>query len=278
MLSQVVVTNRRGGTLTLPMEESDSGYQVAEIGGLDPVKATISSTSYVGIDGERFQSARRGARNITIKLDLDPDFNPDTFTTLRQRLYTYFMPKSQITLRFTMESGLDVDISAVVEEMSSPLFEQDPNVDISLMCYNPDFTVPEIVQLDGFTVPDLTTTEIDYPGTVETGAVETGTVLTLDVNRDFSEFSIYNTGEDGVVTQLDFQGSLLEGDTLTVSSIRGSKGITLVRGGVTSSYLYGRLAHSTWIELMEGLNQFRVYAVGDPIPYTLEYAIKYGGL
>jgi hypothetical protein len=260
-------------TLTLSMEEDDGFYQVADIGGLDPVKANLSSSSYAGRDGERFQTARRSARNITIKLDLDPDFNPKSFTELRQDLYTYFMPKSEIRIRFYQTTGLYVDILAVVEEMSSPLFEQDPVVNISLMCFNPDFVDPNVVQLEDFTVNDLTTTEIDYPGSVETGVV-----LTLNLNRDIDEFTIYNTGEDGIPTQLVFQGELLEDDVLVVSSVRGSKGIKLTRLGVTSSFLYGRQAQSTWIELMEGLNQFRVYAEGDPIPYVLEYSVKYGAL
>src|SRR5687768_2231643 len=98
------------------MEENDGGYQVAEIDGLAPVKATLVSTSYAGADGENFQSAKLPARNIKIALDLDPDFNPKTYTDLRKDLYTYFMPKSQITLRFYLTSGLYLDIVGIVEE------------------------------------------------------------------------------------------------------------------------------------------------------------------
>lgn len=276
MLSKIDVTNRRGQVLTFEMEESDSGYQIAEIEGLDPVKASLSSTSYVGVDGERFQSARRDARNIVIKLDLDPDFNPNTFTTLRQDLYSYFMPKAPVKLRFYMTTGLYVDIDGRVEEMSSPLFEQDPTVNISLMCFQPDFIDPNIVQLEDFTVNDLTTTEIDYPGTVETGVV-----LTLNITRDVTDITIYNTGEDGIAQQLDFtaeDGEMMLGDELVISSLKGAKGITFTRAGISKSYLYGRSSQSTWIELMEGINQFRVYAEGDPIPYVLEYVVRYGGL
>lgn len=275
MLSRVDITNRRGQILTLEMEESDSEYQVADIEGLEPVKATLASTSYANQDGERFQSARRGPRDIAIKLELDPKFDPNTFSTLRRDLYTYFMPKSQISLRFHLTSGLYVDISAYVEEFASPRFVQDPEVNIALRCFQPDFIDPQIIQLDGLTVSNLTTTEIEYPGP---GTVETGIVLTLAINRNFSAFTIYNTGEDGVAQQLNFSGSLLNGDQLVVSSLKGAKGITLTRSGVSSSFLYGRTSESSWIELTEGINNFRVYAVGDPIPYTLEYVVRYGGL
>jgi Phage tail protein len=273
MLTKVDITNRRGNVLTLAINEDDNPYQVNEIEGLDPVEATLTSSSYAGNDGEVFQAAKLDARNIKIKLDLDPEFISNTFTTLRQGLYPFFTPKSQIKLRFYSDTGLYVDINGVVEKMSSPLFQQDPAVDISIMCYQPDFTDPRIIQVDGVSVDDNTATILDYPGTVETG-----TVVTLNLNRPLTDFTIYNMDEGGNILQLDFSGNLLEDDTLVVSSLKGAKGITLTRAAVSSSYLYGRSSQSNWIQLDEGLNNFWVYAEGDPIPYVLEYVVRYGGL
>lgn len=273
MLNKVDITTRRGTVLSLQMHENNGGYQVADIDGLDPVTASLVSTSFAGMDGEQFHSARRGPRNIKIKLDMEPDFVTDTYTTLRKRLYSYFMPKSQISLRFHLTTGLYLDISAVVEELSAPMFDQDPNVDISLMCFQPDFIDPRLVEVNSVTVETSSVLSIDYPGTVEAGMV-----LTLNVNRSLSSFSIYNTGEDGVLTQLDFSAPLIAGDQLVISSLRGAKGITLTRSGVSSSYLYGRSTQSGWIEFSEGINQFRVYAPGAAIPYEMEYLVRYGGL
>lgn len=273
MLSKVEITNSRANVLSLPMEEDSGAYQVAKIEGLEPVKATLVSTSYAGVDGELFQSAKLPARNIKFEIDLDPDFNPKTYADLRRDLYTYFMPKSQITMRFYLTSGLFLDIVGIVEEFSSPLFEEDPVVQISIMCYQPDFVDSRIVTLAGATVAGLTNTEIDYPGTVQSG-----TVITLHVNRALSGFTIYNSDEGGHLYQLDFTGDLISGDVLVISSLRGNKGITLTRATVSSSFLYGRSPQSSWIEFTEGLNLFRIYAVGDPIPYDLTYAVRYGGL
>ena len=183
------------------------------------------------------------------------------------------MPKAKITMRFYDTSGLYLDIEGVVEDMSSPMFEQDPNVTISVMCYQPDFIDTQMVTVEGLTVDDGTNTEIDYPG-----SVEAGTVLTLNVNRALDEFTIYNMDEGGNLYQLDFSDPLLAGDVLVVSSLKGNKGITRTRASVTSSVLYGRSAQSSWIQFVEGLNQFRVYAEGDPIPYVLEYVVRYGAL
>lgn len=273
MLERVDITNSRGSTFTLMLEEDDGPYQVNDIEGLDPVKATLVATSYAGADGENFQSAKRPARNIKYKLDLDPDFNPKDYSDLRNDLYKYFMPKSKIAQRFFLSSGLYLDIDGIVEDVSSPLFEEDPNVEVSVMCYQPDFIDGRIVSLSGHTVSDSTNTVIDYPGNIESGVV-----VTLNINRTVGELSIYNSDEGGGQQQLDFSGSLLNGDSLVISSLRGAKGITLTRASVSSSYLYGRSPQSSWIELVEGLNQFRIHADGDPIPYTVEYVVRYGGL
>lgn len=272
-LQQVNITNARGNVLSLPVEQNDGVYQINEIEGLDPGKAVLVSTSSAGQDGETYQSGKRPARNIKIKLDFDPDFSPKSYSELRSDLYAWFMPKSRITMRYFLSTGLYVDIDGIVESMDSPLFVDDPDATVSIMCYQPDFVDARMVSLPGFTVADSTNTSIDYPGTVEAG-----TVLTINFNRAASGFSIYNTDEGGKLQQLDFTDPMLTGDVLVISSLPGNKGITRIRTGVSSSVLYGRSAQSSWINLVEGINQFRVYASGDPIPYTLEYAVRYGGL
>jgi len=272
-IQQVNITNSRGNVLSLPMEQSERPYQVNEIDGLDPGKAALVSTSTAGQDGETYQSGKRPARNIRIKLDFDPDFAPKSYSELRNDLYTWFMPKAKITLRFFLSTGLYVDIEGIVESMESAFFVNDPDATISIMCYKPDFIDPRIVSIDGFTVSDSTNTELDYPGTIDAGSV-----VTLHLNRNLDEFTIYNTDEGNNPYQLDFTEPLLNGDTLVISSLRGNKGITRTRTGVSSSVLFGRSSQSSWINLFPGMNQFRVYAEGDPIPYTLEYAVRYGGL
>lgn len=272
-VEKLEVTNARGNVLTLQMEEDDGPYQIADISGLDPGKATLVSTRSAGVDGEVYQSATRPARNIKIKLDLDPSFDETTYEDARATLYKWFMPKAKVTQRYFMSTGLYLDIEGIVESNDSPIFEDDPDVTISLMCYDVDFIDGRMLTVEGTTVDDTTNTEIDYPGTVEAG-----TVLSLHVNRTVSEFSIYNVDEGGGIQQLNFSGALLAGDELIISSLDGNKGVTLTRAGVSSSYLYGRTAQSTWIYLREGLNQFRVFAEGDPIPYDLEYRVRYGGL
>jgi hypothetical protein len=272
-VEKLEVTNARGNVLSLQLEEDDGPYQVADIDGLDPGKATLVSTTSAGEEGATYQSGKRPPRNIKLKLELDPDFDPKSYEDLRDDLYTWFMPKAQISMRYFMTSGLSVDIAGVVESMDSPLFTDDPDVNVSIMCFKPDFIDNRLVSIEGFSVDDTTNMEIDYPG-----SVEAGTVVTINFNRSVSDFTIYNTDEGGQLQKLDFSGSLINGDKLVISSLRGNKGITLTRAMASSSYLYGRSSQSSWISLEQGTNQFRVYAEGDPIPYTVEYIVRYGGL
>lgn len=272
MLVKVDVVTRRGTTLSLDLFENDSGYQV-EVDGFDPVKAELSSSSYVGIPGETFQTSRRGFRQIKLKFDLEPDFVTETFATLRRKLYEYLMPESHVRLRLYLDTGLYLDIEAVVEDHSSPMSKEDPEVEVILIAFQPDLVDPRMVEMDSFTVSSSTVTNIDYPGTIDVGIV-----VTLHVNRNLAGFTIYNNVEEGVLSQLDFSYPLINGDQLVVSSLKGAKGITLTRAGVSSSLLYGRSAQSSWIEFKQGVNEFRVYAPGDPVPFTLEYMVKYGGI
>jgi hypothetical protein len=171
-----------------------------------------------------------------------------------------------------MDDGLTVSIAGVVESFETTLFAQEPSVTISVICYDPDFYVP------AETVPGNTTESSAVTYLTYDGEVETGFVFTLNVNRTLSEVTIYNTTPNEGVRSLDFTGSLVAGDVLTISTVTGSKGATLTHLGASSSVLYGVSPQSTWVDLKPGSNQIRIYAVGAAIPYTIEYSTKYGGL
>lgn len=273
MLNKVEVRTDQGDLLTLPMQDVSEGYIIQEIDGLTPVKATIVSSSFAQMDGEQYQSARREKRNIVMKLDLEPDYTDQTVWGLRQRLYEFFMPKSNVNLRFFVAGVPPVDISGRVESFDSDLWSAEPTVSLSILCFNPDFYDPTPVVVPGVTVADDSTMPIEYEGTVETGIK-----FSLAVNRTISGFTIYHTPPSDELRSLAFAYPLLNGDVVEISTIRGSKYATLIRAGVGTSVLYGISPYANWIELEPGTNQIRVLVSGAAIPYTIEYTKKYGGL
>lgn len=273
MLTKFDVANRRGNLHTFQLDDISDGYSIQDIGGLGPVKATLVSSSFAGVDGEQYQSARRETRNITIKLGLEPDWITNTVDDLRNSLYEFFMPKSEVFLTFYKDNGLVVKITGRVETCEPDIFSAEPMMDVSLICYDPDFLAPVPVSLSGTSVSSTTDTIIPYAGSVDTGII-----FTLNVNRTLTDFTIYHTPPDGELRQLDFSGSLVSGDVLTISTVTGNKGATLLHTGTSSSVLYAVSPQSNWIEFQKGDNDFRVYAPGAGVPYTIEYVTKYGGL
>ncbi len=225
------------------------------------------------MDGQQYQSARRDARNIVIKLDLEPDYSAESVYDLRKRAYAYFMPKSAVSLRFFMDNGLTVDIPARVESCEPIIFTDKPMLDISLMCFDPDFLALTSTTVTGNTTSSSTVQTVNYPGEVEAGIK-----FQLNVNRTLTEFTIYNTTPDGEIQSLDFAASLVSGDVVKISTVTGDKGATLTRSGVESSILYGVSPQSKWIELVTGANQLRIYATGAAIPWSIDYKSRYGGL
>lgn len=273
MLTKVEVRTALGMLLVLPLDEVSSGYVIEDILGLDPVNAVIVSSSFARLDGEQYQASRREKRNILMKIRLEPNYITKTVRDLRVGLYSIFMPKTLVSLRFFLSEGLTVDISARVETCETAMFTKDPVVDISLLCFDPDFVelTPEVVI--GETVSNSSEFLLEY-----NGSVETGIEFVLNVDRALTEFTIYHRAGDDIIHTLDFAAVLQADDVLTINTVVGSKGITLLRDTVVSSLLYGMSPQSNWTELLPGDNHIRVYAVGSSIPFSITYVTRHGGL
>lgn len=282
MLSKVEVRTSTGALLTLTFDDVTNGYIVKDIDGLDPVKKSISSSNIPNLPGSQYQGSHRENRNIVLSIGLVPDYET-TFSVgdLRDDLYNFFMPESDlmVELRFYDSNGRVVNISGMVESCETSIFSKEPSVDISIVCFDPDF-----VSLDDTTMSWNTSNSTTDSGGLLTvpyeGKVRVGVKLVLHVNRTLTEFTIYNRGPDNLLRSMDFSGALASGDVLTINTVRGQKAVTLNRGGAESSFFYGLSAQSiNWVELIPGGDNFlRFYATGAAIPFDLIYTARYGGL
>jgi tail protein len=272
-ITKLEVRPTAGGLLTLLLGDISNGFALEDVGGLDPVKATLVSSSFANFDGSQYQSARRENRNILLTIELLPDYITQSVRALRTNLYQYLMPKTEVQLRFYMADGLTVNIMARVESFETALFSKEPTVNVSLVAFDPDFTELTADTYSGNSVADSSEFTITYAGSVETGIL-----FTLNLNRSLSEVTVYHRPPDGVTRTLDFQGSMVSGDKLEISTVNGSKYANLTHSSVVSSALYGVSPQSTWLELQPGDNHLRVYAVGAAIPFTIDYITRHGGL
>jgi hypothetical protein len=267
------VSNAQSGTLSLNILDSSNGYVVKEIDGLNPVAAVLTTSSMAQRDGAQSQNARRDIRNITIKLGLEPDYVSNSVQSLRSDLYNWFTTAALVDLAFYLDDVLFVVTSGQVETNDNNMFSADPEVDISILCYDPDFYAPDGVTVSEDTVTDTVTTTIDYPGTSDTGVI-----FTLNVDRTLTDFTVYNTTPDSIVQVFDVSGSFVSGDVVTINTIPGQRGMTLTRAGVTASVMYYVNDGEAWITLKKGPNLFRALAAGDGIPYTVDYIPAYGAI
>lgn len=264
------------------MDDASAGYVVKEIDGLDPVNATLTSSTMAQLDGAQFQNAVLTTRNITIKLGLEPDYVNNTVDSLRSALYDYLLPMANIQLGFYKDGTLFAVTSGQVESFENSMFSNDPEIDISIICYDPAFYAPEPVTVSGTTTTGTDTTTITYDGTTPTGII-----FDLTVNQDCLGFTVYNTDPlfNSQVYSLN-QNELMESpDIITINSIPGQKSIIDTTSGTPRSILYYVDPAATWPLLSKGDNQFRVYfndAVDGedlgPMNWTLSYTPKYAGL
>jgi hypothetical protein len=274
MLTKIEVRNAVGQLMILPLESiSNNGLFIADIQGLDPVKTTLVSTSYANLPGAQFQAAHRDPRNILLRLGLEPDYVLTSISDLRDHVYDFFMPESVISLRFFKANGLTVDIQARVESCPTNMFTKDPVVDISLMCYQPDFLALTSTVVNETPIGDDDEFTVNYPGTSRTGFK-----LTIPLTEDINDFTVYQRLPDNQVRSMDFAANLLDGDTVIIQTMMGNKFIFLSRASVLSSLLYAMSTQSPWLDLVKGENHFRVYAEGVSMPCSLEYTARYGGL
>lgn len=273
MLSMVEAQNDQGDLLSLGLSDVSDGIILKSIDGLGPVKATLVSSSFARLDGEQFHSARREPRDVKFKFGMEAMYGGGTVRDIRQRLYKYFMTKRNVALKFYMEDGLVVHISGRVESNDPPMFTKEPEMDVVVRCFDPDFYDPTPVLLAGNTTSTSTETLLEYEGSVDTGLI-----FKLNLNRNLDEFTFYHRPPDGSVLSMDFSAPLLNGDVLTINTTPGSKGASVLRSGTTIPILYGVSPYANWMSLQEGDNFIRVYAEGAAIPYTVEYIKRYGGL
>ena len=274
MITKVEITSAQGGFLSLPLANVSTGFPVQEIDGLDPVKATLVSTAFAQQDGAQYQGGKREPRNLKFTLGIEPKWvDGENVRSLRQQLYAALMPKSSVSLEFTLDDGLVVTIQGVVESFESTLFSKDPSVDVVIVCFDPDFIDPDPVVLNEVTVVDSTMTSFIYEGSVETGVL-----IEISVDRTISGFTVYHQGTDGIPRSMLVAASLVSGDLVSISTVSGNKYATLKRASVDSSLLYGVAPQANWFQLLPGTNEFRVELSGTPIPYNVTYIRRYGGL
>lgn len=278
MLRQVDIVTSSGDELSLILGDTSSGIILAGIQGLDPVKATLTSTNFAMRDGTQHQAARREPRDIVMQMRLDSRYGGGSVAEIRRELYRVFMPKNELHLVFHQDDGPSVETWGHVEDIQAPMFTKDPGLGVSIHCNDPDLIdpTPRTSTGEGYS-GSMHLIDVEYEGSVASG-IE----FEIDISGSGSGsgFVLQQVTPRGDTRRLIFSASLQNLDTIEINTHPGQKDVNVRRGGTSTSILYGIDPQSQWPMLEPGTNKVGVQVTGGTYQsyYEFDYYNRYGGL
>ena len=247
--------------LTDPTNVTDkTGFAIDNIDGLGPVEADINTTEMV-VDGDLFNSARVGKRNIVLELIFYSESGSGIEST-RQYSYQLFPIKKQVYIEVEADNRT-VWTYGYVEKNEPLIFSDMCKTQVSLICPDPkwydsngDVTTPII--------PNANTT-IEYEGEVETGGYLTitiGSSVEAPVHAGVPAFTITCANPDGEAQLIDVFtpiGGFVEGDVITLTSVLGNKGCIWTDTADADHNALNLISQNPdWITFKTGLNTIRI--------------------
>jgi len=277
----ITVTNHLDETIILELRSPEkSGLLIQEVTGLGPSKANINSTELSTMDGSAYNSARMNSRNIVMTLKI-----MDTPSVEYNRLlsYKYFPVKKKLRLRIETDSRT-CDIYGYVESNEPSIFSSSVTTQISIICPDPYFysSSMNITMFAGviptFTFPfsneSLTEDLIEVgeisdnqePVITYLGDTEVGMNIFIHSIGSVTNLRIFNLYTNELmriddVKMVELTGSgIVSGDNIVISTIKGQKSITLLRGGLYLNILNCLDVNVDWFQLVRGENVFAFVA------------------
>lgn len=301
MIRSVKITNCLGDSIILDLLRPDlSGFQVFKIDGLGPVKADINTIEIASSDGESFNMARLGSRNIVMNLGF---LESPTIEDTRLKSYKYMPIKKPLTLTIETENRT-AEIQGYVESNEPDIFSKTESTVVSIVCPNPYFYSLESKEtvFSGieskfefeFENNSLTEDMIEF-GIIEnlteqtvyySGDAETGVSIIIHALGEAENITIYNTGTREsmkIITDklaLLTGSGLIAGDEISISTIKGSKTIYLLRNGILTNILNCLDKAANWFQLSKGDNIFTYIAEsgGTNLQFRIISKVIYEGL
>lgn len=283
MLTRIEVFSARPDAPELPLGgfvPNDDPVQIRNIEGLGPVKADLATTAFATARGELYQGGRTGKRNIVLTLGLNPNFAASQdMASLRAILYQYLLPELWVKLRFYSNTNPEVDAEGYVESFEPNIFSEDPEVQVSIICPDPDFVESNASISSGVVDDGTATFEFDYPGSVPTGLELK--IESAVANTDYTGSLLITLFAQGVSQAFVVDPVTIDAlQYFKLSTVRGKKRaqtIAVVDGALTNLLAYVS-TDSVWPEIKPGANVLTVQALETGQAWTLAYFNRYGGL
>ena len=256
---QVTVENKQGSKISFYQSEK---YAITNITGLGSPDAAINTAVIGSFDGERFNSSRVTMRNIVMTIAILGDIEKN-----RIALYRVFKSKQWIRFYYKNRSR-DVYIDGYIESAPIDLFSQNQEVQVSILCPEPYFKKAEEIINDmsliidsfyfPFAIEDAGVTfseyaEINEKVVTNEGDIKNGMIIELKAVGPVLNPKIFNRDT------LEFFGlnfTMQAGDFITISTIKGSKTVYLLRNGENINIFNFIMKDIIWLQLEPGDNVF----------------------
>ena len=280
MLTEVKAYSSWHSAPTLPLEDGGRAetdlIQIRNIDGLDPVKASVSTSPFGSVDGASHTGSSVLTRNLVLTLHPNPDWDTWTYESLRRLLYSYFMPKRATRFELFSDDMIPVEIAGIVEDISVNIFSKDPELLVSVICPDPYFMSLEPIVLTGPTGrSDMAVIPVDYNGTIESG-------IQLKVTHvaDPAPTRIGIQIGDPPITYFDVDAAVNASLYFEMSSIPMRKFVQNVNigSGVINNLLSKVRPGSDWPLLQPGINEVKIITDQGTQDWELTYFERFGGL
>lgn len=301
MIYSVTVINYLNERLKMELTKpAESGFAIYNITGIGNVKADINLTELATADGALFNSSRLDKRNIVISAKLE--WVP-TIEESRHTAYKFFPTGKAVTLIFETDTRTCA-IDGYVETNDPNIFQEQEEVQISVICPNPFFRsvnskrilfygVDPLFEFP-FSNESLTEPLIEFgkikrytdQNIVYDGDAETGVIISMHAIGKVENISIYKvqTREKIVINTSKIEtltgAGLNRGDEIIISTLRSGPYARLLRGGKYINILNAIGRDADWFQLTKGDNVFAYtaeYGVGN-LEFEMEYNTLYGGV
>lgn len=303
MIQSVTVINYLGEVLELDlMNPEKSGFVVKSIKGLGPSKGVINTTVVSTNDGTIYNSARKSQRNIVIQLGF---LWHDTIEDTRHLTYKYFPVKKMVTLVFKTDRRKCMT-TGYVESNEPDIFSKNSGCQISVICPDPLFysvnsDSSNVAVFNG--IEPTFEFEFENEGMIDTiefgdiqnktenvvvynGDDEVGIRITIYALGPASNITIYNSVtremmriDTSKIEALTGSG-IVARDEIVVCTVKGNKGITLLREGKTTNILNCLGKNVDWFQLSKGDNVFAYSAENGAsnLQFRIENDVVYEGV
>lgn len=235
---------------------SQNPYITKEIVGLDADEIT---PKFYGSDSSnsKYYDLSLKKRVIVIKIILNPNFNLNSYASLRDGLYKLVSSSrnGEVKLNFKDGTNTVAFVSGFVTKFESPNFTKTPEVQLTIDCSNPMLRAVDQINIDVSGLDPAFSTVIDNESTAPHG-FRFGVIFTDQVD----DFSIQDAVIPNWAFEVNLTGSPLieftDGDELHLSSEVNNRYLYLVRGFDIIHLVDRIIPTSVWPIVFPGSNDF----------------------